>query len=167
LDRIVVAARLGLRGLLLVMVALNVGNAIGRYVFLRSIEGADEILVFALVWLVFLGAALVTWEGGHLSPDLLDRMLARRARAWLGRVQLLTTAVLTVFVAVQSASFVERIGRIGQVSIGAGIPMVIPHLAIPTPSARWNRESHASADTNSRRVPCRRAGADGRRRSPP
>ena len=53
-----VASRL-LGLVLLAMVALNVANAAGRHVLQRSILGADEILVFAMAWLVFgLGAAL-------------------------------------------------------------------------------------------------------------
>ncbi|MCG8358254.1 MAG: TRAP transporter small permease subunit, partial [Kiloniellales bacterium] len=60
-DRAAIWVRRLLGLLLIAMVLLNVGNAIGRYVFRRSIDGADEILIFAMAWLVFIGAAVVTW----------------------------------------------------------------------------------------------------------
>lgn len=65
-----------LLGLLLIaMVLLNVANAAGRYLFGSSIEGSDELLVFAMVWLVFLGAVLATARRGHLGFDVLERLL--------------------------------------------------------------------------------------------
>ena len=109
--------------ILLLMVALNAANAIGRYFFDRAIEGADEVLVYSMIWLVFLGAALVAQKDKHLRFDLLERILkAYRARRVLFFV--------VTFVVFQSVQVIEKIGKVGQKSMALEIPMVIPHSAV-------------------------------------
>ena len=67
--------RLFLGVLLIASVVLIVANAMGRYIFLAPIIWAEEILGYVLVWTVYLGGVLVTWDGGHLKMDLLSRSL--------------------------------------------------------------------------------------------
>lgn len=117
--------------ILLLMVALNAANAIGRYFFARAIEGADEVLVYSMIWLVFLGAALVTKKDKHLRFDLLERVLkAYRAQRVLFLVYNGMTFFIVIFVAFQSIQVIEKIGRVGQKSMALEIPMVIPHSAV-------------------------------------
>jgi len=119
-----------LGAVLIAMVALNVANAFARYVLLRSIDGADEILVFAMAWTVFLGAALVTAGRGHLTIGLLADRLRGPAGAVLAALVAGVTAVLAGFVAVHSAAFLDRLLAIGQRSMALGLPMWIPHAAV-------------------------------------
>ena len=124
------AARLALGLLVLAMVAVNVANAAGRLFFARAINAADETLVFALVWLVFLGAILVTKERGHLGFDLLRKVLpAVWARA-LDALSDLAIFAVALAVAVQSWQVVGQLAAIGQRSMASGIPTWIPHAAI-------------------------------------
>ena len=59
-----VAAIQGLTAvLMLIAVALNAANIVGRYVFFRPIASAEEIMLFLLVGTVFLGNAMVGFEG--------------------------------------------------------------------------------------------------------
>lgn len=129
-ERCACAAKRLLGLVLLAMVALNVANAFGRYVLGRAIVGADEILVFAMAWLVFLGAALVTWHGRHLSVDVIDQIVPGPARRLRDAVVLALTAVLGGFVVVQAVDVMVRLTDIGQVSMAARIPMAIPHGSI-------------------------------------
>lgn len=62
-------------------------------VFCRSVLGSpliwsEELVRLLLVWLVFLGAAVVTWDGTHLAVDVLFARLpagARRVVRWVNR----------------------------------------------------------------------------------
>jgi TRAP-type C4-dicarboxylate transport system permease small subunit len=45
--------------LLLVAVALNFANIVGRYVFSAPIASAEEVMLFLLVGIVFLGNSVV------------------------------------------------------------------------------------------------------------
>ena len=56
---------------LLAGISLNVINVIGRYLAGFALNGVDEIEIYILIWIAFLGAALVTWRGSHLRMDVL------------------------------------------------------------------------------------------------
>ena len=119
----------GLLGLALIaMVALNVANALGRYLFGRAIEGSDELLVFTMIALVFLGAPLVAAEGRHLRFDALaGRLPGRRLVETVG---LAFAALLLGWLAWHSLGAVERLAGLGQRSMALGLPMAIPHAAV-------------------------------------
>lgn len=116
--------------LLIAMVALNVANAFGRYVLGWAIPGADELLVFSMVWLVFLGAVLATAGGAHLRFDLLVMFLPRRLECLLDAVRCAIVSALAVFVCLQSWGALAKLGRIGQKSMAMGVPMTMPHAAV-------------------------------------
>ena len=127
--RSIVRKVLGL--LLLAMVFLNVANAAGRYVFRKAIPGSDEILVFSMVWLVFLGACLVSVDRRHLGFDLLPRALGATWQRVLHCVTCVAIALLTGFVTLQSWAVLEKLALVGQRSMATEIPMVVPHAAVP------------------------------------
>src|ERR1700689_1447237 len=57
--------------LMLIAVALNFANIVGRYVFFRPIASAEEIMLFLMVGTVFLGNAIVGFEGKQLRMDVI------------------------------------------------------------------------------------------------
>jgi TRAP-type C4-dicarboxylate transport system permease small subunit len=122
----------GLLGaLILAGVALNFANVIGRYVFLRPIIWAEEILVFIMIWCVMLGATLVTWENQHLRMDAVHQLAPPRVRRWLDVVSTAVFLAVGVFLLVQSARVVAVVAGTGQRSVVAEIPMIVPYGAIP------------------------------------
>ncbi|WP_240932693.1 TRAP transporter small permease [Pelagibius litoralis] len=123
-------ARRALGVLLIAMVLLNVANALSRYVLGQAIEGSDELLVFGMVWVVFLGAAFVTLDRRHLSFDVVSRALRPRLRGFVRVAGDLIMIVLLGFVALQSFEVVGRLAALGQRSMAAAIPTYIPHSAI-------------------------------------
>jgi len=54
---------------LLVAVALNLTNIVGRYVFFSPIASAEEIMLFLFVGTVFLGNSYVGWKGRQIRMD--------------------------------------------------------------------------------------------------
>lgn len=120
------AAALFLAGL-----ALNFVNIVGRYVFLRPIMSAEEVLVYLMIWCIFLGAAIVTFEGSHLRMDLLTMHL----RGWLLRTFELAAAVVFLALAIvivdRSADIVLLVSSMDETSVVARVPMQIPYAALP------------------------------------
>jgi C4-dicarboxylate transporter DctQ subunit len=113
------------------IVALNFSNVAGRYLLSSPVPAADEIMTFAMVWGVFLGAAVVTLRGAHLRMDLVLGLLPARARRL---AEALATACLLLvlgFIAVQSLEYLETVGAIGLTSMAAGLPMSWVHAAVP------------------------------------
>ena len=62
---------------LIAAILLNFANVVGRYGFGYSILWADEVEMFILVLVTFLGAAIVGWQRQHLAMDVLRARLPR------------------------------------------------------------------------------------------
>jgi TRAP-type C4-dicarboxylate transport system permease small subunit len=122
--------RLIIGTLILVGIAINFANVIGRYVFLSPIIWAEEILIYIMVWCVFIGTALVTWDGRHLKMDLLSSTLKGTPRLVLNTAIAIATLAVMLFVVPRSWGVVEMMGRLDQRSVVSEIPMTIPHFAI-------------------------------------
>lgn len=115
---------------LLIGISLNVINVVGRYLAGFALNGVDEIEIYILIWIAFLGAALVTWRGSHLRMDVLVMACPPAVRWLVGWFEMMVMLVVTTFVAWQSLKYVERIYALGAVSDIAHIPTWIPHSAI-------------------------------------
>ena len=110
-------------------VALNFVNVIGRYVFGRTLAWGDEVQVYIMVGMAFLGAAVVSWRNLHLRMDMLVKIMPGGVRAALAAVELLVILALAGFVLVQSTLYAGRIFSIAQTS-DIGTPMWIPHSVV-------------------------------------
>lgn len=115
---------------MIAMVAVNVTNAVGRYSGLFALVGADELLVYGMIWIVMLGAILAARDRSHLSINLLPSAVSGQSAAALQIGIGLVTVAVSAFVAWHSFDFVGRIASLNQASMGLGIPMVVPHSAI-------------------------------------
>ncbi len=128
IGRAIRAIELTLAWVLLGAIVLNFANVVGRYVFARTIFGADEVQIYGMIWIAFVGAAVVAWHGEHLRMDVLVKsMPAGFARA-LRIVELALVIVLAGFVVHVSTRYALSMVDVKS-SIG-GIPMWIPHLAV-------------------------------------
>src|ERR1700678_3578387 len=85
--------------LMLVAVALNFANIVGRYVLFRPIASAEEIMLFLAVGMVFLGNAVVGFEGKQLRMDIILHALPpalRRAFDIAADVAMIVVCVILV-----------------------------------------------------------------------
>jgi TRAP-type C4-dicarboxylate transport system permease small subunit len=117
--------------LMLVAVALNAANIAGRYVFLQPIASAEEIMLFLMVGTVFLGNAVVGFEGKQLRMDVIVHSLPPGLRRACDVAADLTMIVVCVILIVLSWPAVEMLAAFDQRSEAAEIPMVIPQALVP------------------------------------
>jgi TRAP-type C4-dicarboxylate transport system permease small subunit len=108
-------------------VLLNFANVIGRYGFGRSINGADEVQVYIMVAMAFLGAAVVASRRGHLRMDVLAKMFPEPIRIGLRYAELAAIIGLAGFTVFHSYRYAAQMAALGRASDMAGIPMWIPH----------------------------------------
>ena len=92
-----------------------------------SLLGSDEVQIFIMVGMTFLGAAVVTRRNMHLRMDVLVRFLPAPVQVSLRIVEQLLLATLAGFVLTQSYFYARQMFRIGRTSDMTGIPMWIPH----------------------------------------
>ena len=126
-ERIARAIELLLALSFIVAVLLNFTNVAGRYLFGMSLLGADEVQVFIMVGMTFLGAAVVTQRNQHLRMDVLVGLMPVPVQMLLRVVEQLLLAALAVFVLTQSYLYASQMLKIGRASDMAGVPMWIPH----------------------------------------
>ena len=123
-----VRAVLGL--LLLGMVVLNVTSAMCRYIFGIVFVGADELLVFAMIWMVMVGMIVVTASRSHIALDFLVTRVAPRQRVMLSAAHNIVVTGACAYATVYCWSFVMRVAAIGQTSMALELPMAVPHFAL-------------------------------------
>lgn len=111
-------------------VALNFINVVGRYGFGRTILSADELQIFIMVFMTFLGAAVVAWRNQHLRMDVIVNALPVPLRRLISIVELTVIAVLAGFVLWNSSYYVKQMFVFGRVSDMGRVPMWIPHGAV-------------------------------------
>ncbi len=130
-EKVLAVVRVLLGALMLAAIAINFVNVIARRLFDEPIMWNEEALIYIIVWMVFMGAVLVSWDGRHLRMDLLSSSLKG---GWGKAVNALAVAILIAlcgYVIVHSYGVIATFAGTGQVSIAAEIPMTVPHIAIP------------------------------------
>ncbi|MBI1201340.1 MAG: TRAP transporter small permease subunit [Rhodopseudomonas sp.] len=115
---------------LMAAIGLDFVNVVGRYTGGFTVLGADELEIYALIWIAFLGAAGVSWRRQHLRMDVLYHGSPPMARRFIAGVEAVAMFVVTGFVAVQSFSYVAKLYALGVRSDIVGVPMWLPHLAV-------------------------------------
>ena len=129
-DALALALERLLGAALIVAVLYNFVNVVGRYVFGRTFISADEVQIYIMVYIAFLGAAVATWRRMHLRMDVLAQRLPRAVQAALGVIELVLVLVLAGFVLYVAAGYAHQMAGLDARSQNAGIPMWIPHSAI-------------------------------------
>jgi TRAP-type C4-dicarboxylate transport system permease small subunit len=126
-DRVARAIELVLAVAFILAVVLNFTNVVGRYLFGVSFLASDEVQVFVMVGMTFLGAAVVTRRHEHLRMDVLVQFMPGWVRLALRIAEQILLIVLAGFVLSQSYFYATQMWRIGRTSDMAGVPMWIPH----------------------------------------
>jgi C4-dicarboxylate transporter, DctQ subunit len=117
--------------LMLVAVAFNAANIAGRYLFFHPIASAEEIMLFLLVGMVFLGNAVVGFEGRQLRMDVVIQALPAGLRRACEAAADLATIAVCVTLIVLGWPAVQMLAEFDQRSEAAEIPMVIPQAMVP------------------------------------
>jgi TRAP-type C4-dicarboxylate transport system permease small subunit len=117
--------------LLLVAVAINFANIVGRYGFMSPIASAEEVMLFLLVGIVFLGNSVVGFEGKQLRMDVLLHALPPRLRHALELLADLTMIAVCIALIVLGWPAIEMLAEFDQRSQAADIPLVIPQALVP------------------------------------
>ncbi len=107
-------------------VVLNFANVLGRYIFGISLLGADEVQIFIMIAMTFLGAAVVTRRNLHLRMDVLVRFLPTPVQLVLRVAEQLLLVALACFVLTQSYFYARQMLWIphGMVALGFGLMLI-------------------------------------------
>lgn len=116
--------------LFIVIVLLNFLSAASRYIAGVAIIGADELQVFIMVWLIFLGGAMAAVRRAHLRMDVLLHGISYSVAWWRSLIEIFIIMTVSGFMVYVSGDFTSQIYLMEQRSDAAEIPMWIPHGSI-------------------------------------
>ncbi len=110
-------------------------NVLMRYLFLSPIAWAEELTIYLMIWVVFIGSSAVIRLKGHLAIDLLPRVLSETGRRRLFcAVQAVGVAFFAALV-LYGSEHTLRVMRSGQVMPVLQAPMWLAYLAVPVGAA--------------------------------
>ena len=117
--------------LLVVSVLLNFANVIGRKFFAAPIIGAEEVMNFLMVAVVFLGAGVVAYDGSHINMEIvIDRFPPRVRDSFRALAQVATIGIAAVLVTL-GIPIVQRLAQFDERSQAANVPLYIPQAMVP------------------------------------
>jgi C4-dicarboxylate transporter DctQ subunit len=110
-------------------------NVVLRYWFLAPISWAEELSLYLVVWIVFVGASVAVRTRGHIAIDLLALALGPVNRRRLALSVGMLVVVFLAFFIYYSAGHTLRIRESGQLTPVMLQPMWLAYLALPAGSA--------------------------------
>jgi TRAP-type C4-dicarboxylate transport system permease small subunit len=117
--------------LLVIAVALNFANIIGRYVFAAPIASAEEVMLFFFVGAVFLGNSVVAWEGKQIRMDVVLHALPDGLRRGLDIFADVAALAISAILVVLAWPVLAMLAEFDQRSQVADIPLVVPQAMVP------------------------------------
>lgn len=117
---------------LLILMLLTCTDVLGRYLFDNSLDAASELTEICIAVLVFAEMPIITWRGGHVVVDILDRFIGDKVIKALGLLSIFVMSSSLYYVAHRIFYIGERSIRRGEESEYLAIPMghVVQYIAI-------------------------------------
>jgi C4-dicarboxylate transporter, DctQ subunit len=112
-----------------------------RYFFFKPLLFADDIGVYCMVYIAFVGAALTLKMRRHIMVDLVYERLPRRVQLWLDVIMTLLGTLVICIITWQCAGWVLYTYKSGFTSPGVlQTPMWIPMSAVPLGLFFWSMQ---------------------------
>jgi len=89
---------------LLVIVSITILQVIARFVFDRPLIWSDELARFLLIWMVFIGAAIVSFDDKHMGVEILQEKMSPKVKlitSLLMRVMILIFLIITAYTSIE------------------------------------------------------------------
>lgn len=114
------------------LMVLTCVDVTGRYLFNSPLHGSTELTQIGLAVMVFASMPVITWRGGHIVVDLLDRFLGYKIVKVLSLFSALVVSSSLYVLAWRIFELGERSIRRGVVTEFLGMPSgyVVQYIAI-------------------------------------
>lgn len=105
------------------LMALTCADVFGRYFLDNAVDGATELTEMGIAILVFAEMPVVTWRGGHVVVDILDKMMGSKLIKILGLVSAFLMSTSLYFLAIRIYELAERSNNRGEVTEYLQLPV--------------------------------------------
>jgi TRAP-type C4-dicarboxylate transport system, small permease component len=117
----------------IIMFSSLILQVISRYFFNAPLSWPEELTMFLMAWMSFLGASIALREWGHIGVDFFLEKLHGKTKLYLMLLVRCIVLCFTVFLFIEGTVFVVKSTKI--VSDGMRISMVYPRLSMPVGGA--------------------------------
>jgi TRAP-type C4-dicarboxylate transport system permease small subunit len=114
------------------LMALTCADVFGRYFLDNAVDGTTELTEMGIAILVFAELPIVTWRGGHVVVDILDKMLGNTLIKVLGLFSAFLMSTSLYFLAVRIYELAARSHRRGEVTEYLQMPVgyIVEYIAV-------------------------------------
>lgn len=116
------------------MTLIVVYAVVARYVFNKPVGWSEEIAVYLMIWVVFLGAAYTLKEDAHIGVDILISRLSPFHKKAMLLFHYIVGLIFMLILLVQGIDMVAFTLKMDSHSIAIDFPLVLAHSAVPAGS---------------------------------
>ena len=116
--------------MMLIGVAINIANVIGRYLFNAPLFWAEEVLVYMMIWAVFIGLPAIVVDNAHLRMDLFYNLMGPRLKRAVDGLMTLLALACGGFGVFYSWQVVTLLAANRQTSVASNVPMALVHAGL-------------------------------------
>jgi len=117
---------------LFLLMLLTCADVFGRYFLDNAVDGTTELTEMGIAILVFAEMPVITWRGGHVVVDILDKMMGSAMIKALGLLAAFLMSTSLYFLAVRIYELASRSLRRDEVTEYLQMPVgyIIEYIAI-------------------------------------
>lgn len=106
-------------------------NVVARYVFSTSVLGAEELVRYQIIWMVFVGGSVAARRGIHIGIDAFLKICPAAIQRLISIVVLVLCVAFCLLLLYYGAQLVIDTRAFGQRSSALRMPYWIAQLAVP------------------------------------
>ena len=119
--------------LLIVVTLLNLTQVGGRYFFSTGFSWTEEVMRYAMIWLMMLGSVACIFRLEHMGIEALEGFVRPAHVRFVKSALYSIAAIFCVVILIYGIPLALR--NAAQTAPASGIPMIIPYAALPVGSA--------------------------------
>ena len=116
--------------LLSLMILVAFLQIVLRNIFSTGITWADPLVRNLVLWVGFVGAAIATKEGRHITIDVLPQWVPQQGKVIIGGIIQLFAAFICGLLTFAAVKFVRNEALLGSITF-LGIPAWVPQMILP------------------------------------
>lgn len=114
-----------------IMTLLIVADLLGRELFHYGIPWAQRSAVYLMLWGSFIGVVMSSAKGGHLRPEIADRLWPKKWHPILRALEHVGIALFCILLCKLSWSYWTGTREMGDTDTVLGVPLWITQWVIP------------------------------------
>ncbi len=114
-----------------ILIVVTFGGVIMRYVVGHPIMWAEEVQLWAFLWITFLGAGAAFRYGSHVAVEIVYEMFPKNIKHIVDYLNFIIITVVLLYVATRGYSMLELMVKAGRRTQIFEVPLWFINLALP------------------------------------